>query len=72
VVTALKRGTDGRSWLLQLYNPTAAPQRVALRWRPGLRVTLFASASDGRPRAPIPGALALPPYGTAIVAAVRR
>ena len=69
VVAALRPGADGRSWLVQLYNPTAAPQRVQLRWRRGMRVALSHSDSDGRPGAPIVGNLPLPPYGTAIVRA---
>jgi alpha-mannosidase len=72
VVAALRPGADGRSWLVQLYNPTAAPQRVQLRWRRGMPVALSHSDSDGRPGAPIVGNLPLPPYGTAIVRAERQ
>ena len=67
VVTALKPGADGRSWLLQLYNPTAEPQRVSLRWRRGMRVALYWSDSSGRPGPAIEGAVPLLPRGTAIV-----
>ena len=68
LVAALRRGA-GRSWLVQLYNPTAAPQRIALRWQRGMRVLLRWSDSSGRRGAPIAGTFPLPPYGTAIVLA---
>jgi hypothetical protein len=71
VVTALHPGADGRSWVVQLYNPTAEAQRVRLRWRQGARVALRWSDSSGRPGGSIEGAFALPPYGTAIVRAER-
>jgi alpha-mannosidase len=72
VVAALRRGADGRSWLVQLYNPTAEPQRVLVRWRRGMRVALYRSDSDGRPGALCSGVLPLPAHGTALLAAVRR
>jgi hypothetical protein len=68
LVAALRRGT-GASWLVQLYNPTAAPQGVRFRWRRGMRVSLSRSHSDGRPGSPIAGPLVIPAYGTAIVRA---
>jgi len=68
LVAALRRGT-GASWLVQLYNPTAAPQGVRFRWRRGMRVSLSWSDSDGRPGSPIAGPLVIPAYGTAIVRA---
>lgn len=68
LVAALRRGT-GPSWLVQLYNPTAAPQGVRFRWRRGMRVSLSWSDSDGRPGSPIAGPLVIPAYGTAIVRA---
>jgi hypothetical protein len=71
IVTSLTGSADGRSWMVQLYNPTAAPQRVRLRWRGGMRVALYASASDGRPGDGIEGAIPLPPHGTVIVRAER-
>ena len=72
LVTDLRGGADGRSWRVQLYNPTARVQRAMLRWRGGMRVALTGSDGDGRPLAPFRGALDLPAYGTAIVTAVRR
>jgi hypothetical protein len=72
LVTALRRGADGRSWLVQLYNPTAESQRVELRWRGGMRVALFRSDSDGRRGRAVPGTFPLAAYGTAILAAARR
>jgi len=71
-VTALRPGPDGRSWTVALENATAAGQRVTLRWRRGLRVSLSASDADGRAGAPVAGALLLPPRGTAILRADRR
>ena len=69
VLVAALRGGPGPSWLVQLYNPTAAPQRALFRWRRGMRVSLSWSDSDGRPGAPVAGPLVIPAYGTAIVRA---
>ena len=72
LVTALRPGADGRSWTVALENPTAAEQRVTLRWRRGAGVALRLSDADGRPGAPVARALVLPPHGTAVVVAERR
>jgi alpha-mannosidase len=69
LATALRPGADGRSYLVQLYNPTAQAQRVVFRWRSGTRVALSRSDSSERPGAAIPGALDLPGYGTAVLRA---
>jgi len=71
LVAALRPGA-GRSWLVQLYNPAAEPQRAQFRWRRGMRVALSWSDSDGRPGAPIAGPVVIPAYGTAIVRADAR
>jgi hypothetical protein len=72
LVTALRPEPDGRSWLIELYNPTAEEQRVALAWRPGLRVSLSWSDGSGRRGATIRGPIRLPPAGTAVLRAERR
>ncbi|HTT66490.1 MAG TPA: sugar-binding protein [Gemmatimonadales bacterium] len=72
LVTALRPGADGRSWMVSLANPTSAEQRVTLRWRRGIRAALTASDSDERAGAPIAAALVIAPHGTAVVRAERR
>jgi alpha-mannosidase len=72
VVTSLRPGTDGRSWLVALYNPSAEPQRVGLQWRRGVRVTLSWSDSAERVGARIAGPIEIPAWGTAIVRSARR
>jgi len=72
LVTALRPGADGRSWMVSLANPTASEQRAALRWRRGVRVAMSLSDGDERPGAPLSGALVLAPHATAIVRAERR
>lgn len=72
LVTALRPGPDGRSWLVALYNPGAEEQRVTLAWRPGLRVSLSWSDSSGRGGAAVRGPIELPPAGTAVLRAEPR
>jgi len=67
LVTALRPGAEGRSWIVALQNCSADPQRVTLRWRGGAHVAWSTSDSSGRPGTAITGPLALPPHGTAIV-----
>jgi alpha-mannosidase len=72
LVTALRPGPDGRSWLVSLYNPGPEEQRVTLAWRTGLRVSLSRSDSSGRGGAAIRGPFVLPPAGTAVLRAEPR
>ena len=72
LVTALRPGMDGRSWIVELANPTAEAQRVTLRWRPGVRVVWTFSDSSERAGSAIPGPFTLPPHGTAVVRAAAR
>ena len=69
LVRSLRPLALARAWLVQLFNPTAAAQRVVLRWRGSTRVALWWSDSDGRAGAPIGGAFELPPHGTALLRA---
>ena len=72
LVTAMKPGADGRSWIVELVNPTAQEQRVTLRWRSGAHVVWAGSDSSERTGTAIPGPFTLPPHGTAIVRASAR
>jgi hypothetical protein len=72
LVTALRPLPDGRSWLVELYNPSREERRARLDWRPGLRVSLWWSDGAGRRRAAVRGPILLPPAGTAVVRAERR
>ena len=72
LVTALRPGPDGRSWLVALYNPGPEEQRVTLGWRPGLRVSLSWSDSSGRAGGAVRGPILLPPAGTAVLRAEPR
>ncbi len=72
LVTALRPGADGRSWMVALQNPTGAAQRVALRWRGGRRVAVSESDDAERPGAPLRGPLLLPAHGTALLRVVPR
>ncbi len=65
-------GRVRRSWLVRLYNPGAAPARVRLAWRPGVRVALYRTDGTGRPQARIAGTVEVPARGTVLVAAERR
>jgi alpha-mannosidase len=72
LVTALRPGPDGRSWLVELYNPSREAQRARLVWRPGLRVSLWWSDSSGKRGAAVRGSIPLPPAGTCVIRAQRR
>jgi len=53
----------GRSWLVSLYNPTAAPQPATLGWRPDTPVTIRASDVSGTAGPAIDAAVTVPPFG---------
>jgi alpha-mannosidase len=57
----------GRSWLLSLYNPTAAPRLAMLRWNAATAVTIRASDVSGRTGAPVDPALTVPAFGRRFV-----
>lgn len=65
LVSSLTPLQGGNSWLACLYNPTAVPQKVAIDWRDGLPITLYASDPSGTAKAKLVGEPNLPPWATA-------
>ena len=72
LVTALAPGADGRSWTVELLNPTGVDRQVALRWRPGAGLAWRSSDGSGRPGAESAEPLTLPAHATAVVRAAAR
>jgi len=53
----------GGSWLVSLYNPTAAPQPATLGWRTDTVVTIRASDLTGVAGPVVEAAVTIPPFG---------
>jgi alpha-mannosidase len=64
-VTALKPMAGGDAWLVYLYNPTGAAQKVLLAWSKPAGVTMHRSDSSGRRGARINSELEIAAWGSA-------
>jgi hypothetical protein len=67
VATSVRATTDGRGWLIALYNPTGEAREVRFAWRRGARVRLRLSDSAEGSGAPLAGPIALAAHATALV-----
>jgi alpha-mannosidase len=64
-VVSLKPMAGGDAWLVYLYNPTGAAQKVLLEWNKAAGVTMHRSDSFGRRGARINGELEIAAWGSA-------
>lgn len=67
VANSVRPTSDGRGWLVSLYNPAPETHAVALAWRRGERVAYSLSDSSERTGGPVTSPLVLAAHGTAVV-----
>ena len=53
LVSSIKPAAVANSWLVHIYNPTAADQQATLRWKHGERVSIRRSGAAGEPDKPV-------------------
>ena len=54
LVSSVKPGATANSWLVHVYNPTAAGQMAEFRWKGGERVLVRRSDAAGESGNPVP------------------
>jgi hypothetical protein len=67
IVESLKPIDHGKSWLVYLYNPTGALQRITLAWNRPKSVTINESNASAVAGAEISTGFGLEPFGTRYV-----
>jgi len=54
IITSLKPGADGKSWLAYLYNPTSTAQEIHFEFESGMPASVRPSDAEGREGNPVP------------------
>jgi alpha-mannosidase len=67
MVSSVKPINDGNAWLIYLYNPTAADQRITLQFDPAVNVTTRKSDAFGEIIDSVPGPISIAANGSLYV-----
>jgi hypothetical protein len=67
MVSSVKPINEGNAWLVYLYNPTSADQRITLQFDSAIRVALRKSDAFGKKTDPFPGPIPIPANGSLYV-----
>jgi alpha-mannosidase len=71
-VTTVRPATDGRGWILRLFNPSETPDEFLYRWSGPGSGAVFASDLDGRKGERIQLPIALSPQGVRTIRVERQ
>jgi alpha-mannosidase len=71
LVTALKPGEDGKSWIVRLFNASAENQRTKLIWQKPAPASVWLSGLDEKPATPINSKISIPANGLITLRAER-
>ncbi|MGA7785057.1 MAG: glycoside hydrolase family 38 C-terminal domain-containing protein, partial [Candidatus Acidiferrales bacterium] len=64
MVSSVKPIAEGDGWLVYLYNPSDADQRITLQFDPAIRVTVRKSDAFGKAIDSVPGPIPIAAYGS--------
>jgi hypothetical protein len=64
MVSSVKPIADGNGWLVYVYNPSAADQRITLQFDSAIRVTVHASDAFGKVVDSAPGPISIAANGS--------
>jgi hypothetical protein len=67
MVSSVKPINEGNAWLVYLYNPAAADQRITLQFDPAIRITVRKSDAFGNSLESLPGPIPIAANGSIYV-----